>query len=365
MLQRIWAITQKEFIQALRDRVTLIVIPLGVVVEVILLATAIHTDIKHIPMVVADQSMSSTSRSYLNALVHSEYFTLIATVSGQADLIKAIDSGQASLGILIPPNFATQVRLRQAKVLLLVDGSDSFTARSAYSMVSAISQAYAIRLLRQPVTPVNMIIHILYNPEAKELWFVIPGLIASMLQGVIINLTTMAVVREREVGTIEALLVTPIQPIEMMLGKTIPNLVIALVVTSLVLAESTLVFGAPFLGNPLLFLIVATLFAVSSLGLGLAISTIVQNQVQAQLLSTMFNFVAMFLGGFLFPAYALPAALRLISYIFPISYFLPTVRAILVKGVGIAAIWGEVAAISALMVLILWGAARLFHQSLD
>jgi drug efflux transport system permease protein len=365
MLRRVWAITQKEFIQLLREPVFVILLVVGTLAEVVLLAAAIHTDIRHIPMAVADQSLSQESRAYLNTLVDSGYFDIAATVSGRQDLIKAIDSGQANLGILIPPDFASQVKLHQANVLMLVDGSSAYIASSAYGTANAITEAYAIHLIRQPVNPLNMDVRILYNPDMQDLWFIIPGLLAAMVQGVALNMTALVVVREREVGTIEALLVTPIRPIELMLGKTIPNLLFAIVIVAENLVFAVWVLGVPFQGNLLLFFVLATLFCFSGLGLGLVISVAVQNQLQAQLLGMMVNFAGFFLAGMVFPVYALPPVLRLISYLFPATYFLPITRDIMIKGVGLEAIWGDAVGTCVLTVLIVIVAARLFRESLD
>ncbi len=274
-------------------------------------------------------------------------------------------SGQARLGILIPPTFATQVKQHQAQVLLLIDGSDSYTTNSAYSTANAISQSYAINLVRQPATPLNMSMRILYNPDLNQLWFIIPGLMAALVQALTMSLTALAVVREREVGTIEALLVTPIRPFELMLGKTLPNLLIAFANTTSILLVAVFIFGVPFQGNLLLFYALALIFAFSGLGLGLVISVLAQSQMQAQQMAMMLNFTGMFLAGFLFPAYALPLPLRLISKIFPMTYFLPIVRGIFTKGVGISALWSQVAAAGGLLVLILFVASRLFRESLD
>jgi ABC-2 type transport system permease protein len=356
---------QKEFIQLFRERALLILLLLMPLLQLGLFAAAIHTDITHIPMVVADQSLSQASQSYLNAMVDSNYFDIVANVSGQDDMIKAIDQGQANVGILIPPDFAAKVKQGQANVLVLVDGSDSYITNSAYSTINAISQTYAISLIRLPANPLNMSIRILYNPDLNQLWFLVPGLLVALMQGITMNLTALAIVREREVGTIEALLVTPIRPIELMLGKTLPYLVVAFTNMSSIFFFATVVFGVPFQGNLLLFFLLSIIFAITGLGLGLAISTGSQTQMQAQQLGGMFNFVGMFLAGFLFPAYALPLVLRVIGAVFPMTYFLPIVRGVFTKGVGITAIWGPVAASIFLMVMILFAATRLFRQSLD
>ena len=366
MWRRIWAMTQKELIQVFRDRATLMLLLMLPIVQLSLFATAIHTDIKHISMVVADQSMSAESRSYLNTLVHSEYFDIVATVSGEKGLSDAIDSGQASLGILIPPDFATALSERKAHVLMLVDGSDSYTTNSAYSTANAISQSYAISLLRQPIaSPLNMSTRILYNPDLNQLWFIMPGLLAALIQALTMNFTALAVVREREVGTVEALLVTPLRPIELMLGKTVPYIIIAFANMTSILLAAVFIFGVPFRGSLLLFYVLSFIFSFTGLGLGLVISVASQSQMQAQQLGMMLNFVGMFLAGFLFPAYALPFPLRIIGKIFPMTYYLPIVRGIFTKGVGIGAIWQDVVSSFVLLAVILFAAAKLFRESLD
>lgn len=271
MLRRTWAMAQKEFIQLLRERVFIIVLILMPILQLSLFAAAIRTDINHIPMVVADQSLSQASQSYLNALVDSNYFDIVANVSGQDDLMKAIDAGKADVGILIPPDFASKVTQGQANVLVLIDGSDSYITNSAYSTINAISQTYAISLIRLPANPLNMSIRILYNPDLNQLWFLVPALLVMLMQGITMNLTALSIVREREVGTIEALLVTPLRPIELMLGKTLPYLAVSLVNMSSIFFFSTVIFGVPFMGNLLLFLFLSIIFAIIGLGLHLGL----------------------------------------------------------------------------------------------
>jgi ABC-2 type transport system permease protein len=370
MWRRIWAITQKEFIQLFRYKFFFFSILFGTLVEVALFAAAIHTNIQHIPLAVADQSLSQASRGYLAALTSSGAFDIAVTGSGQRDLMGAIDRGQANLGILIPPDFAAQVKQRRASVLVLVDGSSSFITNSAYSMVGAISQSYAISLIPQTAgghaaSPLNLVTRILYNPDANELWFIIPGLVAAMIQGVTLNLTTLAIVREREVGTIEALLVTPIRPVELMLGKSIPNLLIAVTNQVMIIAFCAVAYGMPFRGNLPVYLLLAVLFSFSGLGLGLVISTAARTQLQAQLIGAMVNLVGFFLAGFMFPVYALPPLLRLLGAIFPMTYFLPITRGFMIKGVGIPELLPDVAGSVLLAVVIVVAASRMFRESLD
>lgn len=369
MLRRIWAITQKEFIQMRRDRQTFIALLIGPLVELILFGAAVHTDIKHIPMVVADQSMTAASRSYLGAFVDSQSFDIVGTVSGQAEVLHAIDGGQASLGMVIPPDFATQSARGEATVLMLVDGSTSFTSQIAYNTANAISEQYAVQLLGNPVQAVNSSltahIQILYNPDLVDLWLITPGFIAMLLQAIAGNMTGLAIVRERERGTIEALLVTPIRPFELMLAKMIPNLVLAFASSLLLLLDASLVLGVPFRGNLLLFLALSALAVGCGLALGLLVSSAVQTQNQAWQLNSLVNMTGMFLGGLLYPTYALPSLLRAVSYIIPMSYFIPIVRGIALKGIGLADLWTEVLPLALLLAGMLFIAARVFRQRLD
>src|SRR5258708_14402938 len=369
MLRRIWAITQKEFIQMFRDRRTFLGLLIGPMVELILFGAAIHTDIRHIPMVVADQSMSQASRLYLTAFVDSQSFDIVASVSGQADLLRAIDGGQASLGMLIPPDFAMRTVRGDATVLMLVDGSTSFTSTIAYNTANAISQQYAVSLISSPTqhvdSPLTTHIQILYNPDLKDLWLITPGFIAMLLQAIAGNMTALAIVRERERGTIEALLVTPIRPFELMLAKMIPNLLLAFASALLLLLDGSLILGVPFRGSFLLFSALSMIAIGCGLGLGLMISSAVQTQNQAWQLNSLVNMTGMFLGGLLYPTYALPSILRALSYIIPMSYFIPILRGISLKGVGLADLWLQALPLTLLLGVTLFIASRLFRQRLD
>jgi len=377
MLGRIWAITRKEFVMMLRDRGTLMLILFIPLIQLVLFAYAIHMDVKHIPMVVADQSIDQASRSYLDDMVRSDYFDNVLNVSSQSQVMDAIDRGQAKLGIVIPTDFAKQVAGHDASVLLFVDGSDPFTTQSAYNAASVIAQEHNIHLVlndlgRSSLNSSNVLllpftahIQILYNPDLKDLWFLIPGMIAMLLQTQTIALTALAVVREREVGTIEQILVTPIRPVELMLGKTLPNLMVAIINLFMIVAIGTLGFGVPFQGNFLLFFCLVLLYVFSGLGLGLLISSISQNQRQAQQLSMMIMFIGLIISGFVFPHYSMPPLLQWISYIFPLTAFIPVSRGIFMKGIGLQFLSNQVLVLVVYDVLILFFASRLFRQTLD
>ena len=365
MLRRTWAIAQKEFIQLFRLPLILIGIPIGVALELVLFAVAVHNNVTHIPMAVADQSLSDASRSYLNAFTDSGNFDIVTAVPDQASVIHAVDSGYASIGLVIPTDFATRVEQKDANVLMVVDGSDSFAAQSAYANAAAISQQYAVSLTHQPLHSLDAHIQILYNPDLQDLWFIVPGFGAFLLYGLALKLTAFAIVREREAGTIEALLVTPIRPIELMVGKMIPNLCVAIFNLVLTFSAGMFIFGVPFRGSVLLFSVLASLFAIGSLGLGLAISSISQSQVQANQLASLTNIAVMFVSGFMFPAYGLPLILRGLGYTMPMTFFLPIVNGIITKGVGLNDLWTPVLSLATLTVIIFYVGARLFRQNLD
>ena len=377
MLKRTWAIIQKEFIQTWRDRRTLgiqLAIP---IIQLFILGYAIRMDVRHIPTVVADQSLDAASRDYVDAMVASGYFDVVAYVSNEAAVVQAIDDGEAQAGIVIPPGFAARVTRHDAQVLLLVDGSDLFTSQTAYNSLSAIAQTHSTEVMvaqarrsgrltaEQNLLPLDVRIRILYNPNLDDLVFLIPGMVATILQTQSIALTAAAVVREREMGTIEQLLVTPILPGELMLGKVAPNLVIAFVNMLTIIALGMFWFEVPFQGSFGLFCWLAFMYVFSGLGLGLLVSTISQTQKQAQQWSFLMMLLGLVLGGFIFPRYLMPPAIRIIGNLFPLTYFIPIARGIVTKGIGIEFLWEQVVALLAYIVVILFVAIRAFRQRLD
>ncbi len=377
MLRRIWAVIQKEFIQTFRDRRTLMMTLSMPIIQLLLFGYALNMSVDHIPTIVADQSHDSASQAYVDAAVVSGYFDVVEYVPGQADVIQAIDEGRAQAGIVIPPDFAARVERGDAQVLFLVDGSDLFTSQSAYNAATIIAEAHATEVLMEKVErsglvtdsesflPFDALVRILYNPDMETLWFIIPGMCAMLLQTQTIVLTATAVVREREVGTIEQLLVTPIRPVELMLGKITPNVLIAMINLLTVLAIGVWGFGVPFQGNFWLFLWLAFLYVFSGLGLGLLISTLAQNQKQTQQLIMVMMLLGVVLSGFMFPRDAMPVLLRLAGNLFPLTYFIPISRGIITKGVGITFFWDHVIAIAIYSVVIMFAASRVFKQGLD
>jgi ABC-2 type transport system permease protein len=370
-------VLQKEFIQTLRDRRTL-VIQLGLpIFQLIIFAYAIRMNVEHVPTVVADQSLDPASRRYVEAMVASGYFDVVAYVADEAEAIQYIDAGQAQAGIVIPPDFAARVDRGDAQTLLLVDGSDVFTSQTAYNSITAISQAHSTQVMRAQVArsgkmrddvsllPLDARVRILYNPNLDDLWFLVPGMVATILQTQTITLTAAAVVREREDGTIEQLLVTPILPVELLLGKIVPNLIIAMINMLTILAIGLFWFGVPFQGNFWLFLWLSFMYVFSGLGLGLLVSTISQNQKQSQQMAMLIMLIGLVLGGFMFPRYLMPAWIRVVGNLFPLTYFIPIARGIITKGVEVDYLWEQVLALAIYVVTMIILAVRAFRRELD
>jgi ABC-2 type transport system permease protein len=377
MLQRIWAVIQKEFIQTLRDRRTLL-IQLGLpVIQLLILGYAIRTTVDHIPLVVADQSLDRASHAFVEAMTASNYFDVIDYVSSEAQAIRAIDEGRAQAGIVILPDFAARVERNDAQVLLLVDGSDVFTSQTAYNAITAIAQEHSTEVLiselqragkltsAEQLMPLDARVRILYNPNLADLWFLIPGIVAVILQTQTITLTAAAVVREREAGTIEQILVSPIEPAELLIGKIAPNIGIAIVNMLTILALGVFWFKTPFQGNFWLFFGLVVLYILSGLGMGLLVSAISQNQKQSQQTAMMLMLIGLVLGGFMFPRYLMPPVIRAIGNLFPLTYFIPIARGIITKGIGITYLWEQVIILALYVGAILFFAVRSFKRNLD
>lgn len=376
MLQRIFALVQKEFLQTLRDRATLAIMLTIPLLQLILFGYAINTNVRHIPTVVVDQSMDTASQAYLNDMVNSGYFDIVANVPDQAGAVRTIDAGKALAAIVILPDFATHVKRGDAQVLVLVDGSDFFTSQSANAYAALIGQQHAIHLVMNQVAStgmaggttapgLNLLLQVLYNPDMKDLWFLIPGMAAMLLQTQSLVLTAAAVVRERENGTIEQILVTPIRPIELMIGKIVPYVLIAMLNMLTVIGIGVFWFGVPFQGSFVLFISLSLLYVFSGLGLGLLISSISQNQRQAQQLMMLIMMVSLLLGGFIFPRYTMPPVIRTIGNLFPMTYFVPIARGIISKGVGFNVLADQVLSLGVYILVVIFLAAITFRQRLD
>ena len=372
--RRLGAIMRKEMIQRLRDRRTLALILAMPLIQLFLFAYAVNLTADHLPMAVADLSMDAQSRALVDALVVSGYFDLACYEEDEAGVIRAIDEGRARAGVVIPPDFAAQVERGDAQALMILDGSDSFSVQSGYSAATAIVQARALDLVAKKVerlgghletSPITSSARVLYNPNLDDLIFVMPGLIAMLLQVLAVNTTAQSIVREYELGTIEQILVTPVRPIELVIGKLVPNVFFVFVDQLVITLLGVFWFGVPFRGSPWLFALLSSLFIISGIGLGLLISTIARTQKEAQQLTSLLMMLSQLLTGFIYPRSPMPAAVKAIGNLIPLTYAIRIVRGIVTKGIGIAFLWRDVIALIVYGALVMTLAAVTFKKRLD
>lgn len=374
--RRLAAIIRKEFIQLVRDRATLTIILALPVVMLLIFGYAVSTDVQHIPTAVYDQDASQESRALVQRFANSGYFDLVRYASTLTDLRSAIEGGEAKVGLVIPPDYSRLLaRGETAQVQAIIDGSDPLSATTALSTAQVVAQAYAQELLaarlakqgvvRQAALPIEMRPRVWYNPELKSLRFNLPGLVGVILQNVTILLTAFALVREKERGTIEQLIVTPVRPTEMIAGKLIPYVVVGFVEVGLALGVSVLWFGVPVAGSIWLLLAVSLVFLIGALGIGIFVSTIAKSQFQAQQITMAFLLPSFILSGFIFPREVMPVPIQVVGYFIPLTYFLRVLRGIIVKGVGLHYLWREVAMLGLYGAAILALAVSRFRKRLD
>jgi len=366
MWQRLRAIIRKEFVQTLRDRRTLLIVLIYPILLLFLMGYAVEMQVDHLPTVVVDSSRDQRSWQFLEAMESSSFFDLKYYVQSEAEAVAEIDHGRARVAIVIPPGFAAALERGDAQALVVVDGSDALTVQSAFNAAITVSQAHSVDLLTRKLeraglggkgaslTPLDVQTRVLYNPDIRSLVFMIPGLVALIMQQQAVSLTALAIVRERELGTIEQILVTPIRPWELMLGKILPNVVVTLFNMCTILALGVFWFKVPFQGNLGLFFGMALLFIFSSLGLGVLVSTVSTNQRQAQQLSALIQLPAMMLSGYIFPRAKMPQVIRWAGDLIPVTHFLQISRGIMTKGVGISYFQDKV------WVLLFYGAVVFF-----
>lgn len=373
---RLGSLIRKEFLQIVRDPRTLVLTFIFPIVMLFLLGYAATNDVKNISLAVYDQDNTAYSRALLDSFRAADYFR-IDYMAGSEDQIRAlIDSNLARAALIIPPGYGETIAGGgNAEVAFILDGSDPTVASTALSAATLIGQANATRILNQRMAlsgqgtglslPLEIRTQVWYNPALVSSYYMIPGLVGMILQFLTTLLTATSIVRERERGTIEQLIVTPLRSWELMVGKLTPYVLIAFFDTIEVLAIGVLVFDVPINGSLGLLLLLSALFLVTTLGIGLLISTVAHTQQEA-MLTTMFTIMpSIFLSGFFFPLAAMPAVLQWISYLIPLRYYLIIVRGIILKGVGAAAIWPEIAALSIFAVVVMGAAAGRFRKRLD
>lgn len=368
---RTWSIMRKELIQIIRDPRTLAIMFLIPVVQLILLGYAATTDIKHLPTAIWDGDRTPQSRALIEAYRASDYFDLRYFPEGQDEVGRLIDGGQARAGMIIRAGYADDLlKFGRAEVLFIIDGSDPAVANTALAAAQSVGQAQAIKLIEQRIglkaslIPIDVRPRVWYNPDLKSANFMIPGLMGIILQFLTTMLTAMSIVRERERGTMEQLIVTPVRPLELMVGKILPYIAIAFFDSAMILLLGSLWFGVGIRGSLTLLMLLVTLFLLTSLGMGLLISTVSKTQQEAMLLTWFLLLPAIFLGGFFFPIEAMPMVLQAISYLVPLRYLLIILRTIILKGAGLEVLQEPVIALLIFGPLLMLLAARRFRKRL-
>jgi ABC-2 type transport system permease protein len=379
-LKRILAFTQKETIQIVRDWRTLVMILAMPIVMMFFFAYAVNLLIDHMPTAVADMSKDVESRGFIEALELSGYFDAKMYLEDEGAVVRAIDEEMVKVGVVIPPDFAGQVERGTAQVLIIFDGSESLTVQTGYSAASAIAQARSVELLMQKagqvgqsmsllggaaVLPISASTRVLYNPDLDGLIFMVPGIAAVLLQVLTVAQVAMAVVRERELGTLEQLLVTPVRPIELIISKVVPNIFLTVVDTVIIVLVGVYWFDVPFQGSPWLFAWLSLLFIVSGLGLGLLISTVTQTQEQAQQLTAVLVMLTAMLTGMFYPRATMPPVVQAVGDLIPATYFTRIARGIITKGVGLSFMWRDVIVLAIYGAVVMGFAAVTFRKRLD
>ncbi|MEM5769809.1 MAG: ABC transporter permease [Bacillota bacterium] len=373
-MNRLWALLVKEFIQMKRDRLTfgmMVVLP---IIQLLVFGFAINTDVKHLPTIVFDQSLQQEGRDLLSAFAASEYFDIRYTARSFREVTESIEQGKTKVGIVIPPDFTDNIKHnRSAGVQVIVDASDAMSASTAISTAQLIGQMKSQEILVQrlqnagsqvPATPYDIRIRPWYNPDFISAYYMVPGIMGMILTMTMVMITSMAIVRERERGTLEQLIVTPLKTHELMLGKIIPYIFVGYVQATVALLVGILVFDLPMRGSVGLLYTLTSLFIIASLALGVLISTMTKTQMQAMQLSFFIFLPSTLLSGFMFPREAMPVLFQAIGYLLPLTFYLQIMRGIILKGVGLSFLWSQVFMLSGFIVAVLTASILKFQKKI-
>ncbi|MCL5036922.1 MAG: ABC transporter permease [Chloroflexi bacterium] len=353
---RILSMIRKEFIQVLRDRRMLVLLLIIPIAQLIIFGYAINLDIKNIRLGLLDSDRSYYSRDLLRDFLNSGYFVLVSRVEKPGGLSRLLDGGKISVGINIPADFTRDLLgFPPAKIQFLLDGCDNNTAQISLAYATKITQAFNENLTGQRLNlkgksgslayPITIEPRIWYNPDLKSAVFMIPGMLCLLLLMVTMISSSLSLVRERESGTIEQLLVSPLRVYEILLGKLLPFVIIVYVELILAVTVGCCWFGVPIRGNLVVFFFLSGIFLMTSLGLGLFISTISRSQEQAMMTAFFFMLPNMWLSGFVFPIDSMPPFFQAVTYLIPLRYIISIVRGIFLKGVGITVLWPDALAL--------------------
>lgn len=368
---------QKEFLQFKRDPKMFAMILVAPIIQLIFLGYAANFDVNVVHTAVYDMDKTEASRKYVESFESTGYYSFDYYVDNYDQLTKHIDDAEVIMGLVIPRGFEEKINRRETvQVQAIFDGSDGNTASIAAGYLQGITQRYSKEIVTDirnklglqliPVGSVQSETRVWYNPELKTRNFMVPGIVALLLMIITLILTSLAIVKEKEIGTLEQLIVTPIKPIQMIIGKLIPFTLLGFAAVILVITAMNIIFGIAVKGSAIFLLISSFVFILSTLGLGLFVSTISKTQQQAMMLAIFLIMMPMvFLSGFAFPIENMPEIIQAITYIIPLRYFMTIIRGIILKGIGFADLWIQLLAMLGLGVLILSLSVMRFQKRID
>ena len=370
MMSRFWPMFRKEFIQMRRDRLTLGIMVGIPVVQLLMFGYAIQTDVRHIPTVVLDESRTPESRDIIQVLENTGNFRVIRHVDDRPTLDVALARGDAQAAIVIPHDYPRNLgRGTTATIQVIVDASDPLSSQAALAAAAGVVQGRNLQILagatRRTGLPIEARIRPRYNPGLRSPNYIVPGLVGVILTMTMVLITAMAIVRERERGTLEQLIVTPVTKTELMLGKITPYVGVGLFQMSAVLVLGRFVFDVPLTGSIWLLYGMSLVFVVANLSLGLFISTLARTQQQAMQMSFFLLLPSILLSGFMFPRQAMPVFFQWLGTVLPLTHFLRVLRGILLRGVGVEALWRELLILLGFAVGLIGLAVRRFQKTLD
>jgi ABC-2 type transport system permease protein len=365
-----WPMLWKEFVQMRRDRMTLALMLAIPSMQLVLFGFAIRTEVRHLPTVVLDEARSSESRALVKVMENTGNFDMVGTVRNRDELRAEVESGRAAAAVVVPPGYTRDVkRGRTASAQVIVDAADPMASGAALSGASLAAQARGLELRSRPgravAPPLDVRVRPWYNPALRSEVYIVPGLIGVLLSMTLILITSMAITRERERGTLEQLIVTPIDKTSMMLGKIVPFMLVGYIQMTVVLLLGRFLFGVPIRGNLLALYAITFAFMVASLGLGLFVSTVARTQAQAMQLSFMLLMPNILLSGFMFPRAAMPVGIRWASYLLPLTYYLEVLRGVLLKDTAVRHLLPQAAILTLMAVVIVGLSVKRFSKTID
>jgi len=371
----VFEMIRKEFLQVRQDKRMLGISIAAPILQVLLLGYTATTDIKDSTIVVCDMDKTAQSREFVQEFLNSKYFIEKYAVDLPDDVDVYIEHAKASIALIMPPGFGRKIMGRETvQVQIILDGADANTANILLGYATQIVGSYSQSVLVQysPIRPAVKVARIIpepriwFNPDLLSSNFMVPGVVGLVLMIITMTLTSLGIVREKEIGTLEQLLVTPIKPYQLIIGKLIPFIIIGFVDVIVVLAIAQFWFEVPMRGNVLLLFALSGLFILTTLGLGLFISTIAKSQQQAMLIAQFFFFFPfIYLSGFAFPIANMPILIQYVSYLIPLRYFLEIVRGIFLKGAGVTELWSQALALLVFGVAILTLSVLRFRKKLE